>query len=101
MTPQAIVEIVAALTFIGGMLAGLSLWVLRSILSREVTPTLQTLATECKGLAAAFRDAKEMTAQERKEAHQIIGDLSKIVANLDTRVTVIERSGAPPRHSGR
>lgn len=91
MTPRDVVEIVGTAVAVGATLCAGCIWFLRALIARDVTPFLTALASEAKGLADAFREAKANAIQERVETHRILEDLSKIVHDHDTRLTVIER----------
>jgi len=88
----AVVGTAVTVAAIGG--AG-GLWVLRAIISTEVTPRLSELSTNAALLAQSFGSYREAKDTERVETRAILADLNKIVQDHETRIRDLEPALRP------
>lgn len=90
-------QIVATAVSVGAAIAAAAVWAFRSVVARDVTPALVELRTEAAALTREFAAFREQKEEQRRETTAILSDLHRIVADHETRLTVLEQPGTGRR----
>jgi len=90
-------ETVGTAVTVGSVVAGATVWAMRAVLAREITPTLVRLSVEAGALTKEFASFRETKDEERRETTAILRDLERIVQSHETRLTVLEQPPTRPK----
>ena len=86
-----------------GMIAGASYWAILSAMRNEMSPLRETmiaLQETAKQLTRELAEAKLAQATSRTELHDAVDAIRELLANHETRISVIERTQPVRRPRG-
>lgn len=95
MSGELIAGVVAIVLTAIGMIAGASYWAILSAMRNEMSPLRETmvgLQKTAESLTRELAEAKLAQQSSRTELHDAVDAIRGMLANHETRITVLERT---------
>lgn len=99
MADEARVIVGTAVT-VGGAIAALAGWAIKSVIAKDVAPVMIELKAEARALTKEFATFREDKAEERRETAMILRDMQKLLQEheitLSQHTLRLEKLENPP-----
>ena len=85
---------------VGVTIAMMGRWVVSALIREDVQPlreTMLSLKQTVESLVTEMRDAKAEQKEGRDELHDAVEAIRSVLANHETRITLLEGPATPPR----
>ena len=85
---------------VGATIAMMGRWVVSALIREDVQPlreTMLSLKQTVESLVAEMRDAKADQKENRAELHEAVEAIQAMLANHETRITVLDGPATPQR----
>ena len=95
---ESVVLVLGTGLTVGATIAAVGRWVVSALIREDIQPlreTMLSLRQTVEQLVNEMRDAKDEQKEGRDELHDAVEAIRAVLANHETRITVLERDNPP------